>query len=56
MFCYVFEEENAVRFDSLPYEYEWDFDDGKKAQGVTAEHCFDNPGTYIVKNLMWLIK
>lgn len=48
-FCYEFEEENAVRFDSLPFEYEWDFDDGFKAQGVKAEHCFAKAGTYIVK-------
>ncbi|MCD4770032.1 MAG: PKD domain-containing protein [Bacteroidales bacterium] len=48
-YCYEFTEENAVRFDSLPFEYEWDFNDGTKAIGVTAEHCFENPGTYVVK-------
>ncbi len=48
-YCYEFTEENAVRFDSLPFEYEWDFNDGVRAIGVTAEHCFENPGTYVVK-------
>jgi hypothetical protein len=47
-FCYEFYEVNAVRFDSIPFEFEWDFGDGKKAMGVRADHCFDGPGTYIV--------
>ena len=48
-FCYEFIEENAVKFDSVPYEYEWDYDDGGKALGATSEHCFAEAGTYIVK-------
>jgi len=48
-FCYEFTETNAQKFDSMPYEYEWDFDDGQNAMGVTAEHCFEKPGSYIVK-------
>lgn len=48
-FCYDFYEVNAVRFDTIPFEYEWDFGDGKRARGARAEHCFDSPGTYIVR-------
>ncbi|MFN2380130.1 MAG: PKD domain-containing protein [Bacteroidales bacterium] len=48
-FCYEFEEEYAARIDTLPFEFEWDFDDGSKAKGIRAVHCFDEPGTYIVK-------
>jgi hypothetical protein len=48
-FCYEFEEENAARIDTLPFEFEWDFDDGTKARGIKTVHCFEEPGTYIVK-------
>ncbi len=48
-YCYEFLEENASKFDSLPFEHEWDFDDGTKATGTRAEHCFREPGTYLVK-------
>ncbi|MDZ7737942.1 MAG: PKD domain-containing protein [Bacteroidales bacterium] len=47
--CFVFIEENAMKSDSLPFKYEWDFDDGHKAKGMRAEHCFEEPGTYVVK-------
>ena len=48
-FCYEFWETNAVKFDSMPFEYEWDFDDGTLVRGVRAEHCFKEPGQYLVK-------
>lgn len=47
-FCYDFHEVNAVLYDTIPFDYEWDFGDGHKAKGVRAEHCYDGPGTYIV--------
>lgn len=48
-YCYEFYEENAQKFDSMPFEYEWGFDDGSRGTGVTIEHCFEEPGVYIVK-------
>lgn len=50
-YCFEFKDKNAMRFDSLPFEYEWDFDDGTTLRTTTAiaEHCFENPGIYIVK-------
>ncbi|MFO7851111.1 MAG: PKD domain-containing protein [Bacteroidota bacterium] len=50
-FCWEFVEENSVKFDSIPFTYEWDFDDGTKLQTVEARaiHCFEEPGTYLVK-------
>jgi hypothetical protein len=48
-FCYEFYEENAIMFDTIPFQYEWDFGDGHKGLGVRAEHCFDGPGKYTVK-------
>ena len=48
-FCFEFYEEHAVKYDSLPFRYEWDFDDGTTASGIRAEHCFEEAGTYMVK-------
>ena len=48
-YCYRFQEENAVKFDTLPFRYEWKFGDGTKAQGALVEHCYNGPGTYVVQ-------
>jgi hypothetical protein len=48
-FCYRFSEENALKYDSVPFRYEWKFGDGTKAAGSVVEHCFDAPGTYTVQ-------
>ena len=48
-FCYEFYEVNAVVYDTIPFEFEWDLGDGNRKRGVRTEHCFDGPGTYIVR-------
>jgi hypothetical protein len=48
-FCYRFIEENAVKFDSLPFIYRWKFGDGTTAEGTTVDHCFSGPGKYVVQ-------
>jgi hypothetical protein len=48
-YCYRFSEENAVKYDTMPFRYEWKFGDGNKAAGPVVEHCFDTPGTYTVQ-------
>ncbi|MBK7131503.1 MAG: PD40 domain-containing protein [Bacteroidales bacterium] len=48
-FCFRFLEENAVKYDTIPFRYEWNFGDGDKANGAMVEHCYKGPGTYIVK-------
>jgi hypothetical protein len=48
-YCYRFFEENAIKYDTMPFRYEWKFGDGNKAVGPLVEHCFDGPGTYIVQ-------
>ena len=48
-YCYRFFEENAVKYDTMPFRYEWKFGDGNKATGPIVEHCFDGPGTYMVQ-------
>jgi hypothetical protein len=48
-YCYRFFEENAVKYDSMPFRYEWKFGDGDTASGAVVEHCFKEPGTYNVQ-------
>ncbi len=48
-FCYRFQEENAVKFDSMPFRYEWKFGDGDMAIGPVVEHCYSGSGTYLVQ-------
>jgi PKD repeat protein len=48
-YCYEFYDENAVKFDTIPFKYLWDFGDGNKAEGVRVVHCFNGPGKYVVR-------
>ena len=48
-YCYRFFEENAIKYDTMPFRYEWKFGDGTNATGPVVEHCFRGPGTYIVQ-------
>ncbi|TFG43411.1 MAG: PKD domain-containing protein [Bacteroidia bacterium] len=48
-YCYEFVEENAVKYDSIPFSFEWRFGDGRKAIGRIVEHCYDGPGKYLVQ-------
>jgi hypothetical protein len=48
-YCYRFYEENAIKYDSIPFRYEWKFGDGNTATGSVVEHCFSKPGVYTVQ-------
>jgi hypothetical protein len=48
-YCYEFLEENAVKWDTLPFRYEWKFGDGGRGIGSTVEHCYPSPGQYLVQ-------
>jgi len=48
-YCYEFVEENAIRYDTIPFNYEWRFGDGNKALGSIVEHCYSGPGKYLVQ-------
>jgi hypothetical protein len=48
-YCYEFFEENAVKFDTMPFRYEWKFGDGGKGIGSVVQHCFAGAGNYIVQ-------
>jgi PKD repeat protein len=47
-YCYRFTEENAIKFDTIPFRYTWKFGDGDSATGAVVEHCFKGPGIYTV--------
>src|SRR2546422_6225278 len=34
--------------DALPISYEWDFGDGRTAQGVSVDHVYEAKGTFTV--------
>ncbi len=48
-YCYQFDEENAMKYDTIPFRYEWKFGDGSRATGKLVEHCYDKPGKYLVQ-------
>jgi hypothetical protein len=48
-YCFEFIEENAVKYDTIPFRYEWRFGDGNMAEGHVVEHCYPGPGRYIVE-------
>jgi len=48
-YCYEFYDENAVKFDTIPFKYQWDFGDGVQAEGVKADHCFKGAGKYSIR-------
>jgi outer membrane protein OmpA-like peptidoglycan-associated protein len=45
-YCFFYSDEAVLDIDTLPFAYEWDFGDGKKARGLEARHCYDGPGRY----------
>jgi len=47
-YCYEFVDENATKFDSIPFLYKWNFGDGTQAEGIRVEHCFKGPGIFMV--------
>jgi PKD repeat protein len=48
-YCYEFLEENAVKYDTIPFRYNWRFGDGESATGRRVEHCYSKPGSYLVQ-------
>lgn len=49
-YCYELFEENAIKFDTIPFRYEWNFGDGSpRGIGSSVIHCFPGPGNYVVQ-------
>lgn len=49
-YCYEFIEETALQQDTVKtgFRWEWNFGDGSRAAGITADHCYAGPGVYDV--------
>lgn len=48
-FCYHFEEAGTVNLDTTSFKYEWDLGDSTKVQQVTTDHCYKEPGFYMIQ-------
>jgi len=48
-YCFVFYEPNNNEVDTTAFAYEWDLGDGTRIRNLEAEHCFKEPGTYLVQ-------
>ena len=48
-YCYEMVEENAIKYDTLPFRYEWKFGDGNRGTGPSVTHCYSGAGTYLVQ-------
>ena len=48
-YCYELIEENAVKFDTMPFRYEWKYGDGNKGIGPSVIYCYSGPGNYLIQ-------
>jgi hypothetical protein len=48
-YCYEVYETGTIDLDTTTFEYEWDLGDGTKIRNLSAYHCYEGPGTYIIK-------
>jgi len=48
-YCYEIYETGTLDLDTTTFRYEWDLGDGTKIRDLSAYHCFEGPGTYIIK-------
>jgi hypothetical protein len=48
-YCYIFYEQGSIDLDTTSFQYEWDLGDGTLVRGLEANHCYEEPGTYLVK-------
>jgi outer membrane protein OmpA-like peptidoglycan-associated protein len=48
-YCFSFADDGTIEIDPLALQVRWDFGGGKAMQGYIANHCFDGPGQYTVR-------
>jgi hypothetical protein len=48
-FCYHFEEAKTIDLDTTTLKYEWDLGDGTKIQEFVVDHCYKEPGNYLIQ-------
>jgi len=51
-YCYAFRAKKHAATSSLPLDHVWELGDGTRTTGLVAEHCYDQPGTYVVRSLL----
>jgi PKD repeat protein len=48
-FCYEFYESGTLSLDTTTLRYEWDLGDGTKIRDIRVQHCYAEPGNYMVQ-------
>ncbi len=48
-FCYEFYESGTMSLDTTTLRYEWDLGDGTKIRDIRAQHCYSEPGYYLIQ-------
>jgi outer membrane protein OmpA-like peptidoglycan-associated protein len=51
-FCYRLKSKPHAATASLPLEHAWDMGDGTTIKGLEANHCYQAPGSYIVRSML----
>lgn len=48
-YCYEFFETGSLDLDTTSLKYEWDLGDSTRVRGLRADHCYEEPGYYLVQ-------
>ena len=51
-YCYTFRRRPHAATSTIPVEHVWDLGDGTQVRSNVAEHCYKEPGTYVVRSLL----
>jgi outer membrane protein OmpA-like peptidoglycan-associated protein len=51
-YCYAVQQTRHPAMNSLPLDHVWDMGDGTRINGLTAKHCYANPGSYSVRSML----
>lgn len=51
-YCYTFRRKQHAATTSIPVDHVWDMGDSTRYKSNQAEHCYKQPGTYLVRSLL----
>ncbi len=51
-YCYTFRRRPHAATSTIPVEHVWDMGDGTQVRNNVAEHCYKEPGSYMVRSLL----
>lgn len=51
-YCYTFKARPHAATNSLPLDHVWDLGNGDRMTSLKADHCYKEPGTYLVRSLL----